>query len=167
MSKNTINAGSTGLCDNGLDNTSFKKVIQSIQISSMASSSKDSAYAIKNSPRSSSDNSDVREDFCGPSSALGLVREYMALNRAGMALFGRDPSNTWSKLMTAESLPECCCRQAVINVSRDSKASATKERSSNFLALLRILADVKANEAELPWSKSAVSWPKDPHSHIE
>ena len=74
MAANSNKLGRVCRWGNGLANKSFKKVMQSVQISSIASSSKERAYSTKNTTKSVSLSVDVKVDLRDGSKAEGFVR---------------------------------------------------------------------------------------------
>ena len=120
--------------------------MQSVQISSRASSSSDRAYSTRKATISRSVRSDARVDLLFKSRAVGLVRLYMALKMAGTVFFGLDPSSTWRMLkIDFVPGPSCLatnCLQISTSVSRHSSVSAANKCSNSLLARFRVLKDV-------------------------
>lgn len=134
MAVNSKSFGKVCLWGNGLPSTSLRNVMLSAHISSSASSSIDLVYAAKNVARLTSERSEVNVDLRAGSRTLGLVRLYMALNRAGIVFLGLDPSKACNRLKTVLDgilpLDEPARCQYSTSVSRHSRASAAKRCSS-------------------------------------
>ena len=133
--------------------TSLKNVIQSVHISSIASSSRDRVYAIRKPARVISDKSDVNVDFRTGSNAFGLVRLYIALNIAGIVFLGLDPSSACKRLKTVAGCVAPPSSSALyhssIRVSRHSKASAANRCSSIRRVRFFMRREVWLNEADV------------------
>ena len=146
IAANSSRLGRVCRCGNGLANKSFKKVMQSVHISSIASSSNERAYSTKNITKSVSLSDEVKVDFRDGSRAEGFVRLYIALKIAGIVCLGLEPSRTWRRLKTIGDLKslgdlEDFC-QTSTTVSRHSRASAAKRCSRSLRARFRIRREV-------------------------